>query len=98
MKIRSVPATPVSGDARLQPAHAASRYGNSRVHALKDKYARNEEFIMPADSRAPSARPSAPKSSQKGGIGLFQMLGLGLLLLFVVFVLIVVVRSLFASA
>jgi hypothetical protein len=31
-------------------------------------------------------------------LGLFQLLGLGLLLLFVVFVLIVVARSLFASA
>jgi hypothetical protein len=51
---------------------------------------------MPAEPSPPSA---SPKSREKGGgVGLFQMLGLGLLLLFVVFLLIVVVRSLFASA
>lgn len=53
---------------------------------------------MPADPRPPSAQPPAPKPSEKGGIGLFQLLGLGLLLLFVVFLLIVMVRSLFPSA
>lgn len=53
---------------------------------------------MPDEPNPPSAQPPAPKSREKGGIGLFQMLGLGLLLLFVVFLLIVVVRSLFASA
>jgi hypothetical protein len=48
---------------------------------------------MPADPIFPVHKPS-----EKGGIGLFQLLGLGLLLLFVVFLLIVVVRGLFISA
>jgi len=76
-----------------EPVGSPSAYllGNSRVHALRDKYACNKEFAM-------SAQPPAPKPREKGGIGLFQMLGIGLLLLFVVFLLIVVVRSLFASA
>jgi hypothetical protein len=47
---------------------------------------------MPAYFRFPSAKPRA--SRQKGALGLFQLLGLGLMLLFVVFVLIVVIRSL----
>jgi len=34
-------------------------------------------------------------SRQKGALGIFQLLGLGLLLMFVVFVLIVVIRGLF---
>jgi hypothetical protein len=45
---------------------------------------------MPLDSVPPAHKPG-----EKGGIGLFQLLGLGLLLLFVVFLLIVVVRGLF---
>jgi hypothetical protein len=48
---------------------------------------------MPADPRTPSATPREPRP--RGGVGLFQMLGLGLLLLFVVFLLMLVVRSLF---
>lgn len=51
---------------------------------------------MPADRSSPSSRTPAPR--QKGGVGLFQLLGLGLLLMFVLFVLIVVVRSLFGAA
>lgn len=41
--------------------------------------------------------PSAPPARQTGGIGLFQLLGLGLLLMIVLFVLIVIVRSLFTA-
>ena len=56
---------------------------------------------MPAEPRPPSVPPSEPEaepeSSRTGGIGLFQLLGLGLLLMFVLFFLIIVVRSLFAS-
>jgi hypothetical protein len=51
-----------------------------------------KEHTMPAYFRFPSAKPLA--SRQKGALGLFQLLGLGLMLLFVVFVLIVVIRSL----
>lgn len=51
---------------------------------------------MPTNPRSPSSRTPAPR--QKGGVGLFQLLGLGLLLMFVLFVLILVVRSLFGSA
>ncbi len=40
----------------------------------------------------PSSQPSEPRG--KGGIGLFQLLGFGLLLLFVAIVLVVIVRSL----
>jgi hypothetical protein len=76
---------------------AKQGYGDSRVHALRDKYARNEEFIMPAP-RFPLFQSRAPRRREKGALGLFQLLGLGLLLLFVVFLLIVVARSLFASA
>lgn len=48
---------------------------------------------MPAD---PNPQPSVSRPHAKGGgVGLFQLFGLGLLLLFVVFLLIVVVRSLF---
>jgi hypothetical protein len=52
---------------------------------------------MPAP-RFPSSRSRAPRHREKGALGLFQLLGLGLLLLFVVFLLIVVVRALFATA
>ena len=48
---------------------------------------------MSSDSPPPALKPG-----EKGGIGLFQMLGLGLLLMFVVFLLIVVVRGLFIPA
>ena len=51
---------------------------------------------MPAP-RFPLSRSRAPRRTEKGALGLFQLLGLGLLLLFVVFLLIVVARSLFAS-
>ncbi|MDP1645406.1 MAG: hypothetical protein Q8L71_07880 [Thiobacillus sp.] len=67
--------------------------GNSRVYALKNKYAWNKEFIMPAYPNSPSALTAS--SRQKGALGIFQLLGLGLLLLFVVFVLMVVIRGLF---
>jgi hypothetical protein len=53
----------------------------------------NEEFIMPASPNSPLAL-TAPRR-QKGALGIFQLLGLGLLLMFVVFVLIVVIRGLF---
>lgn len=52
---------------------------------------------MPAP-RFPLSQSRAPRRREKGALGLFQLLGLGLLLLFVVFLLIVVARSLFASA
>ena len=45
---------------------------------------------MPLDPEPPAHKPG-----EKDSIGLFQLLGLGLLLLFVVFLLIVVVRGLF---
>jgi hypothetical protein len=68
-------------------------HGNPRVHALKNRYAWNEEFIMPTCPNSPSALTTP--SRQKGALGIFQLLGLGLLLMFVVFVLIVVIRGLF---
>ncbi len=43
----------------------------------------------------PSSAPAAYRRREKGALGIFQLLGLGLLLLFVVFVLIVVVIALF---
>lgn len=54
---------------------------------------------MHANSIPPSAHPppSPPDVRRGGGIGLFQMIGLGLLLLFLLFVLIIAVRGLFAS-
>lgn len=52
---------------------------------------------MPTLSGSPPISLPAPRR-ERGAVGLFQLLGLGLLLLFVVFLLIVVVRSLFASA
>lgn len=48
---------------------------------------------MPAYPRSPLA--PTPPGRQKGALGIFQLLGLGLLLLFVLMVLIVAVRSLF---
>jgi len=47
---------------------------------------------MPLDPESPAHKPG-----EKGGIGLFQLLGLGLLLLFVVFLSIVVVKGPFTS-
>jgi hypothetical protein len=67
--------------------------GNSRVHALKKKDAWNEEFVMPVRPHSLSA--SRPPTRQKGALGIFQLLGLGLLLLFVLMLLIVVVNGLF---
>jgi hypothetical protein len=54
-----------------------------------------KEYIVPSD-HDPSTQP--PVSKEKGGIGLFQLLGFGLLLLFVAVLLAVIVRSLFISA
>lgn len=51
---------------------------------------------MPAYPNSPSAQ-SASRRRQKGALGIFQLLGLGLILLFVVFVLIIVARSLFGA-
>jgi len=48
---------------------------------------------MPSYPNSPLAL-TAP-GRQKGALGIFQLLGLGLLLLFVVFVLMVVIRGLF---
>jgi hypothetical protein len=48
-------------------------------------------------SRFPSPSAPPPTTRQKGGIGLFQMLGLGLLLMIVLFALIVIVRSFFSA-
>ena len=48
---------------------------------------------MPTYPNSPSALTTP--SRQKGALGIFQLLGLGLLLMFVVFVLIVVIRGLF---
>jgi hypothetical protein len=53
---------------------------------------------MPTDSEFPSTAPSASGSRARGALGIFQLLGFGLILMFVLFVLIVVVISLFASA
>ncbi|MGE5318748.1 MAG: hypothetical protein ACM3KD_01075 [Hyphomicrobiaceae bacterium] len=52
-----------------------------------------EVLFMPTDSGFPSA-----SSREKGALGIFQLLGLGLLLMVVLFVVIVVVRSLFGAA
>lgn len=52
---------------------------------------------MSSDPGTPSAHPPAPRLKQKGGIGLFQLLGFGLLFLFVVILLVVLVRGLIAS-
>ncbi|MDT3707798.1 MAG: hypothetical protein ROZ09_13325 [Thiobacillus sp.] len=51
---------------------------------------------MPAHIKFPSAQ-SAIRRRQNGALGIFQLLGLGLILLFVVFVLIIVARSLFGA-
>jgi hypothetical protein len=51
---------------------------------------------MPPEPSPPSAH--APRSREKGGIGPFQLIGLGLLLMFVLFFLIFLVWSLFTSA
>jgi len=51
---------------------------------------------MPAEPRPPSAQPPATEPPEKRGVGLFQLLGLGLLLLFVLIFLSMVVWSLFA--
>ncbi len=64
-----------------------------RVHGLNTKDALNEERVMPAYPRSPLASP--PPGRQTGALGIFQLLGLGLLLLFVLMVLILVIRSLF---
>ena len=53
---------------------------------------------MPPEPSPPSAQPHAPKSREKGGIGPFQLIGLGLLLMFVLFFLIFLAWSLFTSA
>lgn len=50
---------------------------------------------MPTYVPPPSAPP--PMTRQTGGIGLFQLLGLGLLLMTVLFALIVIVRSFFSA-
>ena len=49
---------------------------------------------MPFNPKPPSAQPPAAK--EKGGIGLFQLLGFGLLVFFAVILLVVLARSLFA--
>lgn len=49
---------------------------------------------MPIFHRFPSATPAGSRR-QRGALGIFQLLGLGLLLLFVVLALIVAVRGLF---
>jgi hypothetical protein len=53
---------------------------------------------MPTDPELDSEPPSAASSRGKSALGLFQLLGLGLLLMIVLFVLIVVIRILFSSA
>jgi flagellar biogenesis protein FliO len=55
----------------------------------------NKEFTMPADPSPPSTQPPATEPTEKGGVGLFQLLGLGLLLLFVLIFIFMVVWSLF---
>jgi hypothetical protein len=57
---------------------------------------RNKEFSVPAEPAPPSTQPPAIEPAEKRGVGLFQLLGLGLLLLFVLIFLITVVWSLFA--
>jgi hypothetical protein len=52
---------------------------------------------MPTNPEFPSDPHSAASSRGKGALGLFQLLGLGLLLMTLLFVLIVVIRSLFSS-
>jgi hypothetical protein len=71
-------------------------FGNSSVHAKKQVCMQGES-IMSSDPGTPSAHPPAPRLKQKGGIGLFQLLGFGLLFLFVVILLVVLVRGLIAS-
>lgn len=50
---------------------------------------------MQAEPASPSPKPPESGPHERSGIGIFQMLGLGLLLLTVLSVLIVVVWSLF---
>jgi hypothetical protein len=56
-----------------------------------------EVLIMPTDPEFHSEPPSESRRGT-GALGLFQLLGLGLLLMIVLSVLIVVIRSLFTSA
>ena len=53
---------------------------------------------MPTDRGFPTAPPHASRRRERGALGIFQLLGLGLLLMIVLFVAIVVLRSLFASS
>lgn len=52
---------------------------------------------MPTHPSFPSPQPPESKPNERPGIGIFQMLGLGLILMFVLFLLIVVIRGIFAS-
>lgn len=47
---------------------------------------------------APFSAPPPTSTRQQGGIGLFQLLGLGLLAMTLLFVLIVIIRSFFPAA
>ena len=47
---------------------------------------------------APSSAPRPAWTRQHGGIGLFQLLGLGLLAMTLLFVLIVIIRSFFPTS
>lgn len=50
---------------------------------------------MPTNPSFPGPRPPESKPNERPGIGIFQMIGLGLILLFVLFLVIVLVGSLF---
>lgn len=52
---------------------------------------------MPPDPTPPSTEPSPPQHEKPGGIGFIQLLGFGLLLLFILIMLVVIVRGLFLA-
>jgi hypothetical protein len=75
-----------------------TQYLYSRIYALRRKHDLDKEFIMPTNPSFPGPKPPESKPNERPGIGIFQMIGLGLILMFVLFLVIVVVGSLFEMA